>query len=81
MTLASKRRFWMRLAVVLGIALFVMLGLMAVLSLIGDRTQVHANLGPRFPGFWSDWGLVISLVIAAPFVAIAAWKNWNAPDE
>jgi hypothetical protein len=81
MTLAAKRRFWMRFAVILGVALFVTLALMAAFSVVSSGSDVHANLGVRFPGFWSGLGLLLTLAIAAPFVAIVAWKKWKSPDE
>ena len=80
MTLAGKRRFWVRLAVLLGVASFVGLSLMALLFVFGGGADVHAYLGARFPGFWSGLGLLMTLAIASPFVAIAAWTNWKFPN-
>jgi hypothetical protein len=74
--LATKRKTWIRVAVVLAIGVYAGLLLMSALSLLSG-SDVHANSGDFFPGFWSGRGLLITLLIGAPFAANAAWKNWR----
>jgi hypothetical protein len=75
--LQAKRRLVLRVAVVLGVSLFVGLLLISLLSISSGGSHIQENAGSRFPGFWTDWDLLITLLIAAPFAAIAAWKTWK----
>lgn len=77
MELRAKRRFVLRLAVVMAVAMFAGLLTIAILSIASSGKHVQANAGACFPGFWSDLGLLITLLIAAPFAAISAWKTWK----
>jgi len=81
MSLARKRTWVIRTAVVMGLLAYVGLVAMAWLSITEGRVHVQANTGVRFPGFWSDSGLLVMLAVAAPFVIIAAVKSWRNPTR
>jgi hypothetical protein len=78
--LVTKRKIWLRVAVVLAVATYAGLLLMSALSVL-SASDLHANAGDFFPGFWSGRGLLVTLLVGLPFAAIAAWKNWNRAGE
>lgn len=65
----------MRFMIVAGVLLY--LGLLAMAGLgVQTNAQMHANAG-RYHGFWSDWGLLLTLIAASPAVLLAAVAAWR----
>ncbi|MGE0047218.1 MAG: hypothetical protein AB7J28_09425 [Hyphomonadaceae bacterium] len=66
-----------RATIVLGVALYLYVLAGSVLSLMEHTPGVRMSTSMRVHGATSDFGLVATLVVAAPVVLFVAFKNWN----
>lgn len=65
-----------KVEVIFGGVLFLLLFAVAILGVVGDDPHI-ARGGVRFRSWWSDLGLLIMLVLAAPIAVHAAYVHWR----